>query len=395
MPYFKWVGVDAVGAIKKGKYVAHSAQDLSEQLFNRGIALMYCKKMYTPSLLWPITAQKKAHLFDQKAKLLKAGLLLPHVIKIVAQQSHNPVACDMLFAMSSDVQQGLPFTKIVENNNALCDPITRVMLIAGYESGNLVNAMENVAVYFYKQHIFSKNIRNALAMPLLTLLFFIGITSFIFVLIIPRFIDMFNSFHQELPVLTQYMIYMSEFIRSSAMIYMLIGLIIIGIAIRHYCKTIGKKHWDRCVLKTPFLGVVIWQYHMSQVLRALSLLLKSGVSLVTALAIVSTSVEHELVHQQCVMLHDEVASGQLLSNAMAMSSIFLPEVVVLIHIGEETGTLACALENAALVYSDSLEAQLKRFIFFLQPAMIILLGLLVTMLIFAVYLPILQLSHVL
>jgi len=395
MPYFKWAGVDVLGSKKKGKRVAYSPDDLSEQLFNHGIALLWSKKIYAPSLLWPITARTKADLFDQKSKLLRAGLLLPQVIKIVGQQSHNPVVYDMLFAMSGDIQQGLSFTKMLEKNNTLCDAITKVMLVAGDESGNLINAMENVALYFYKQHIFSKNIRSALAMPFLTLLFFIGITSFIFVFIIPRFIDMFHSFHQDLPLLTRYMINISEFICSFSMMYLVIGIIIVVAGISYYGKTSGKKKWDRFVLKIPFLGVVIWQYHMSQALRALSLLINSGVGLVEALAIVSKSVQHELLHEQCSGLHDDVASGRLLSNAMAMTGIFLPEVVALVHIGEETGSLGPALENASLIYSDMVESQLKRFVFFLQPIMIIVLGLLVTMLIFAVYLPILQLSHVL
>jgi type IV pilus assembly protein PilC len=80
---------------------------------------------------------------------------------------------------------------------------------------------------------------------------------------------------------------------------------------------------------------------------------------------------------------------------MATASIFLPEIVALVHIGEETGTLGQSLENAASVYNDSLGTQLRRFVFFLQPTVIILLGLLVTTLIFAVYLPIMQLSRVL
>ena len=395
MPYFKWTGIDILGAKKKGKQVAYSLDDLSEQLFNHGIALLWAKKIYAPSLLWPINSRAKADLFDRKSKLLRAGLLLPQVIKIVAQQSHNPLVYDMLFAMSSDIQQGLSFTKILEKNNRLCDAITNVMLVAGDESGNLINAMENVALYFHKQHIFSKNIRSALAMPFLTLLFFMGITAFIFVFIIPRFIDMFHSFHQDLPLLTRYMINISEFICSSSMLYVIIGFAFVVAGISYYCKTSGKKKWDRFVLKIPFLGAIIWQYHMSQVLRALSLLINSGVGLVEALAIVSKSVQHELVHEQCLALHDDVASGRLLSNAMAIAGIFLPEVVALVHIGEETGALGPALENASVMYSDMVESHLKRFVFFLQPIMIIVLGLLVTMLIFAVYLPILQLSHVL
>lgn len=395
MPYFKWVGVDIVGAIKRGKRVAYSSQDLSEKLLQRGIALLHDKIVYAPSLLWPIYPKHKGDLFQQKAKLLRAGLLLPKVLEIVAQQSHNPIVHDSLFKVSRDIQHGVSFAKALEKDNTLYDSIAMVMLIAGHESGNIMSAMENVALYFYKQHAFNKSVRSALAMPFLTLLFFVGISLFIFVCIIPRFADMFNSLRQELPPLTRIMIAISDFICSFSAIYVLGGLVIISFFTYYYCKHAGKKVWDAVVARMPFLGLLVWQYHMSQILQAISLLVSSGVTLVTAMQVVADAVDHGVVKSQLIALHDDVVAGQLLSNAMAVSSLFLPEIIALIHIGEETGTLGQALENAALVYNDRLEHQLRRFVFFLQPVVIIVLGLLVTTLIFAVYLPIIQLSYVL
>lgn len=395
MPYFKWVGVDIAGTTKRGKQAAYSSQDLSEKLLRRGIALLHGNIVYAPSFFWPINAKLKGDLFQQKAKLLRAGLLLPKVLEIAAQQSHNPIVYDMLLNVSRDIQHGIPFSKALEKHNKLCDPIVMVMLSAGHESGNVISAVENVALYFYKQHAFNKSVRSALAMPFLTLLFFIGISFFIFVFIIPRFADMFSSLQAELPPLTRSMIKLSDFIRSFAMVYVVSGLGIIFFAVHYYCKNGGKKVLDTVVAQIPFIGAVVWQYHMSQALQALSLLVNSGVTLVTALKVVSDSVDHSMVKSQLIALHDDVASGQLLSNAMAMTAVFLPEIIALMYIGEETGILGQSLERAALVYNDRLDEQLRRFVFFLQPAVIILLGFLVTTLIFAVYLPIMQLSHVL
>ena len=395
MPYFKWVGVDGTGVTKKGKQAAHSSQDLSDQLFRQGVALLGSKAVYTSSLFWPITDKAKGDLFQQKAKLLRAGLLLPHALLIAAQQSHNPIMYDMLFCISRDIQHGVSFSNALEKHTKLCNPMVMVMLTAGHESGNIMSAVENVALYFHKQHAFNKSIRSALAMPLLTLLFFIGISGFIFVFIIPRFADMFSSLQQELPQLTRSMIKVSDFICSSAMVYSVAFLGILVFGIYYYCTTRGKHVWDKIVGTIPFVGGVVWQYHVSQALQALSLLVNSGVTLVAGLAIVSKSVEHYRLKSQLAALHDDVAAGQLLSNAMACSAVFLPEAIALVAIGEETATLGQSLENAAVVYHDQLEDRLRKFVFFLQPIVIIFLGFLVTTLIFAVYLPIMQLSHVL
>ena len=396
MPYFKWIGIDIAGTTKKGKKSACSLEDLSQQLLHQGVALLHSRLCYAPSFFWPINGKIKSDLFKQKAKLLRAGVLLPQVLEVVAQQLNNPIMYDILLSIGHDIQQGISFGKALEKHPALHNPMVVIMLAAGHESGNIINAVENVALYFHKQHAFNKNLRAALAMPFLTLLFFLGISFFIFVFIIPRFADMFSSLQQELPPLTRSMIAISDFMGSLSMVYVIMCIAATIFCMHYYCTIIqGKKKWNAIIDRIPFIGGIMWQYHMCQVLQALALLVASGVPLVAALKIVSESIDHELVKIQLQGLHTDVAAGQLLSNAMAATSWFLPEVIALIYVGEESGTLGHSLESAALVYNDKVEESLRRFVFFLQPFIIILLGLLVTTLIFAVYSPIMQLSHAL
>lgn len=393
MPYFKWVGVDIAGITKKGKKAAYSVQELSAQLLKQGVGLLHAKLVWTPSFLWPISVQMKGDLFKQKAKLLRAGILLPNVLEVLAQQSSHPILCDMLADVGHDIQHGITIEKALGKHDALRDPIVAIMLRAGHASGNIIDAVENVALYFHKQHTFNKNIRSALAMPFLTLLFFIGISTFIFIFIIPRFAEMFHSFDQQLPALTRAMITMSDFISSSAMIY-IVGIValIIFCAYRYFTNAQGRKTWNVFLSHIPFVGNFMWQHHMCQALQALALLVNSGVPLVDALKIVSESVDHEAVKAQLHGLYNDVASGQLLAHAMAATGLFLPEVVALVYVGQESGTMGHSLEGGALVYNDKVEENLRRFVFYLQPAVIILLGLLVMTLIFAIYSPIMQLS---
>jgi type II secretory pathway component PulF len=227
------------------------------------------------------------------------------------------------------------------------------------------------------------------------LLFFIGISCFIFIFIIPRFAEMFQSLHQELPILTRSMISMSTFVRSKEMVWLTVFFVMAIFIVRYYCLTVGKKVWHKFIMQMPFVGELLWQHQLCQVLQALSLLVDSGVTLVAGLKIVGDSIDNDSVKFLLNELHQEVESGQLLSNAMASSSVFLPEVIALIHVGQESGTLGQSLQLAGLIYSDKLEHSMRQLIFFLQPMVIVLLGLLVSTLIFAVYLPIMQLSHVL
>lgn len=395
MPYFKWMGIDIVGKSKKGRHIAFSSEDLSHKLLQQGVALLNVKVVRTPKLLWPLNAKMKSDIFKQAAKLLQAGLLLPKALEVITQQSVHPFIHDALYVLQDDIQKGIAFNKALEKHHILYDPIAIIMLTAGYESGNLVKALENMALYFHKQYVFNNNIRHILAIPLLTLLFFIGISFFIFVFIIPRFADMFSSFQQELPALTRLMVSCSEFLVSVSMLYSALALgAFIFCAYRYFNTSSGRKKWNSIFSHLPFINNIVWSYYISQVLQACALLVSTGVPFVDSLKIVTDSIENEAVQLQLKKVYNEVVAGQLLSNVMASTALFLPEVIALICVGEQTGNLANALENAASIYNDAVEIHLKRFIFILQPTLIILLGLLVTMLIFAVYSPILQLSYV-
>lgn len=396
MPYFKWVGVDIVGTESQGKLAATSVEELSLELFRRGIALVSAKAIWTPSCVWPFDAQMKYQLFKQKAKLLRSGVLLPDVLRAVGHQVENPYIYDVYTVISQDIQRGIGLAVAFQKHSVFDEPLVAVMLAAGEESGSVVSAFEGIALYFYKQHLFVKKIRSIVAVPIITLLFFIGISVFIFICIIPRFADMLLSLQQELPPITRAMMAVSSFLTSYSMVYLMCG---IGIAsffsFRYAATASGKKVLTKMLFHIPGIGKALWCYGVAQGLQSVSLLIERGVPLVDSLQIVSNSLRYDSVKEVFAFLYQQVLEGQLLSDAIASVSLFFPQVVALVSVGQRSGTLGQSLGEAALVYTEALDAFLERFIFLLQPTIIIALGLLVTLLIAAVYSPIMQLSHIL
>jgi type IV pilus assembly protein PilC len=393
VPYFKWIGVTLIGETKKGKLAAHSPHELSERLLLQGIAVLDCKVVYASTVLWSIRSGLKGQIFNRIAQLLSAGIMLPDALTISAQQSCHPVLYDSLFNCAIDIKNGISFASALEKQHQLCDQIATTMLLAGYESGDVTAAFNNVARYYKMQDQFKKEVRSALAMPFITLLFFVGITVFIFVFIMPRFADMFSSLHHDLPFLTRHMVAISIFMRSWSMIGLMVSFGVMLFAVSCYCKTRGKSMVDALCARMPFVGKLIYYHQLGQGLHALSLLVNSGVSLSYALKMVSASVTNSVVKKCLVFLYDEIQLGRLLSHAMFSAAIFLPEVVAVVRVGEESGELGASLDCAAQLYKDVLQQMLGRFVFFLQPIMIIILGLLITALILSVYLPVMELSH--
>jgi type II secretory pathway component PulF len=394
VPYFKWVGVDIVGNIKKGKSAALSSPELSAFLLHHEIAVLRSKPVKTMRWLWPITTQLKADIFTKIIRLLRAGVLLPQALQVIAEQSSHPIVHDIFFSIKSDMNHGVPINKALQKHSCLYDSMVAVMLQAGHESGNILQAMEHVALYFERKHTFHKNMKTTLAMPLLTLLFFLGISLFIFVFIVPRFAEILRSINQQLPPLTKGIVAISEFVCSFSMVYLGVVLAVIVTCLYQYTKTpFGKNFCHRLLYKLPGIGAIAWQYSMCQALQALALLITSGVPLVQSLDVVAQSIDNSVVADELRVVYHTVQEGSLLSKAMLHAGVFLPEVIALVHVGEESGTIGMSLEDAAAVYYALLEHMIKKTVFFLQPLLIVLLGLLVMILIFAVYAPIMQLSY--
>lgn len=393
MPYFKWVGVDIIGQIKKGRLAAHSSDELSERLLQRGVALLRCTSLYTVPFVWKLTLSIKAQVFSSIARLLRAGIMMPDVFVITAQQVNNPFLYDALFNWAMDIKSGESFVATVKKQSQLCDPLVITMLVVGNESGNMMQAVENVVSYYQMRHDFKKGIRASLAMPLLTFVFFIGITLLIFLFIMPRFADMFLSMNSELPPLTRYMIDISSFVSSWSMVQLLLITFVSGVGVYHCCKKKAAYAWDMLCIRMPFIGRVIWYHECGQFLYALSLLINNNVPLLQALEILESSIHNHGVKYYINALYCDVQSGILLSQAMAGLLVFSSDVVALVKVGEESGTLGASLISAADLYRDSAQRLLGRFVFLIQPIVIIILGFLIGMLIFAVYLPIMNLSH--
>lgn len=397
MPYYHWRGVDIAGRVRKGKVAASSLQHLDTKLFKQGIALTVSKQVRPSWFLRSVRLPQKIHLFKQLATLMNAGVLLPEALAIVADQLSHPHLQEIMHQLATSVRNGDALSAAMRNASDVFDPLIIHMMSIGQESGNLAQASEGVAQYLEIRHAFQKRIQSALAMPLVTGVFFIIVAGIIFGAIMPRFVDLFSSMQQEVPALTQSMIAVSAFVRSWRMLG-LIGMVGIMVAtIKRYVQSMrGKPIRDWLSLHLPFVGSVVQNTLVAQQLHAMSVLLARGMPLVQALRITRDVGQNDLFNEQLSLLHDEVAAGSALSTAMASiePALFTPESMAMVRVGEESGSLSTVLEKAALGYHDAVNRQLRVLTLVVQPLCMILLGLLVALLIFAVYIPIINFSQV-
>lgn len=394
MPYFKWTGVDSVGKTKKGYLLAHSPQELDDRLFRKGIALISCKKRYIVMASRIINIQQKGALFAHMAQLLQAGVLLPKALELVAAQSTNLLLHDIVLRVSKDVYDGTSFIVALAQYKKISDPFVMTVLTAGHEAGDLAQAFEHCAFYYKKRSAFEKTIYASLAMPIVTILFFVVASVFIFTAIIPRFADMFASLQHDLPIITQRMIYVSSCMRSRFMLSIFLCAMTCAYCVYYWFRKKRKKWLDTCIAAMPFFGKLIRYYHLQQILRALSLLTYGGATITKSFALVVKLESNYCIQERLKRMEYAISSGVLMSDAMAESGMFFSDIIAIIHIGQESGSVGQSFEYAADIYQNKIDEMLRKMTIFIQPTIVIVLGFLITLLIFAVYLPIIELSRV-
>ncbi len=397
MPYFKWRGVDITGTIRSGKLAARSLKHLDTLLFKRGISLLTGSPAY---LFWfsrSISLPVKISWLRQLTVLVESGILLPDALTIVADQLTHPVLQDTAHTVAESVRRGVPFYNAMRQHKKIVDPIVIQLVQVGQESGNLIEALQAAVLYLEMENNFYTKLRSALLMPFIASVFLLSVALVIFGVIVPRFVDIFASLQQNVPPLTQFMMRTSLFIRSWGFFLVVITIIIVCLLIKKYfTTTTGKKIRDRLLLTLPFIGTIIKQQLVAYALQSLALFEKSGVSLVGALQIVAQSTDNSIFQKQLDYLVIEIAGGSSLSEAMRNipQSFFTDEIIAMVHIGQESGNISTLLEKAADIYHEKVSRQLYLFSIFLQPFLIIMLGLFVSMLIFSVYVPMINLARV-
>lgn len=213
---------------------------------------------------------------------------------------------------------------------------------------------------------------------------FLGMTIFL----IPTFSSVFDQLGAELPLFTQMMLNLSEFLRSWKALILLGGLV--GFAfwvVATYKTPIGRRQIDGLMLKLPLFGELLVKTASAQFCRTLSSLSKAGVPILLSLEIVRETATNSVISDAIISCKNEVSEGMPLSAALRLKNVFPEMCVNMLAIGEETGEMDAMLSKVADFYEDEVTTMVKAMTSMLEPAMIVLVGIIVGSVLLAMYLP--------
>ena len=395
MPYYKWHGVNIHAKNCSGKLFARNVKELEQLLMKQDIALVKIKESKV-DIPWPIFKKDILELFRQLAVLLESKILLPQALTIIKDQGINLRVQKKLEQVILDVKQGKSLSQSLEKQGLEYNSIAAHMISIGEKTGCLSNALHALIEYLDMTQVFNKKIKQALMMPAITFIAFLGIGLGVLIGIVPRFVLMFQSMGKSLPLITQKVVAISNAVQQPKMFLMAICLIVGLLSVLFLFRYKVKPIKDALLLSVPLIGTVILYSNLFHWLHALSLLIKNKVPLVPALQIAHPLVSNFSLYKSLQMVTDKVSSGLDLPHALLQvpKQPFLPEILAILQVGHESGTFDVILERCAKIYYQKVVDKLQFCTFIVQPLLLVILGLLVGFLVFALYMPIFTIAEV-
>lgn len=395
MPYFQWQGISLQGQIKRGKLFAQSAAELDALLLKREIALLKSREISYGFFEPSIKPADIIHFLRAVSTLLKAGLLLPDVLLMVSEQIKHPRFQGIVYTLAVDVHKGIPLSQAMSNYPQLFDELVVHMAHVGQETGSLDSAFIMACEQMEILQGFRKKLHSAALMPSITFIFFLLMALIIFMVIIPHFADIFKAMNQELPAVSRYALRMSEMATlKNVAVLLIVCVVVLASARLFFARASARRSLDRMLLKLPYIGIIIQQSSLIYFLRSAAMLVDGGVPLVSALNGACKPIKNSEMREHCRNLAEMVEAGSSLSESLMHDELFDQELRALVKVGEESGQLGAMLSKAAQGYQDKVSHSLFLCTTLFQPLCMIIMGLLITGLIFAVYLPIFSLAHV-
>ncbi|WP_165855411.1 type II secretion system F family protein [Marinobacter sp. JSM 1782161] len=392
-----WEGKDRKGNKTKGEVAGVNQALVKAQLRKQGIMPDKVKKKPKPLFggSKKITPFDIAMLTRQMATMMKAGVPLVQSFDIVADGMENKGLQDLVINLRNDVASGTSFAGALRRHPRHFDDLYCNLVDSGEKAGALEQMLDRIATYLEKTEILKKKVKKAMTYPIAVIVVAIVVTAILLVKVVPQFESLFQGFGADLPVFTQFIIEISEWMQAWWFIVLLgiVGTIFAFKEAKHRSAKFSDLV-DKYVLKLPIIGEILDKSAVAKFGRVLSTTFASGVPLVDALDSVSGATGNAIYRDAVTKIKEEVSSGTQLQAAMRSAGVFPVMAVQLTAIGEESGNLDSMLEKVADHYESVVDDMVDNLTALMEPMIMAVLGVLVGGLIIGMYLPIFQMGQV-
>jgi type IV pilus assembly protein PilC len=336
-----------------------------------------------------------AVLTRQIATLVEAGLPLLRGLRILEQQEEHPTLKRVLGEVGTTIEGGSLLSEALAQHPKVFNRLYVNMVRAGEVSGGLDTALRRLAEFMEKAQKIKGKVKSAMFYPVSVLVVATAILGVMLVFVIPRFKAVFAGLtgSATMPAFTTFVMNLSELVRHHCL-GMLLVLAAAGITFALGVRTkFGRLAFDRLKLRLPVVGPLFRKVAISRFARTLGTLLTSGVPVLQALTIVRETAGNVAVGNLIGKVHDHVKEGENMTTTLRTSGVFPPMVVGMVDIGEQTGALPDLLMKIADGYDDEVDNAVSAITSLIEPVMIVFLAVVVGSIVFAMFMPILDIIN--
>lgn len=393
---YQYVACGESGDIVKGKISATSEDAIAEMLAYAGYRLINLRP-YVPFLslgkltaqLFPVKETDVIMLYRQLALLLESGVNIVTSLELLQEQITHRTLKKVVHDVVNDLRNGEQLSTAMSRHPDIFNTMACRTLSIGEQTGGIETMLKQVADYLEKELTTRKGIKGALMYPIIASIVTVIVVGVLMFFVLPAFADLYGSLGAELPALTRIMIGFSMLLRSYALHIFLGGFIIVGLSMIYFKTADGKYKWDKIVLRIPLLGRVKHLNEIARFCRSTSLLYTAGLPLTEIMPLVIQGCNNRVMAQSLYNVQTDMLKGEGLARPMAKDSIFLPMMVQMVKVGEETGTLDASLMAVAQNYETEAQDKTKSLIAMIQPIMTVaiagIVGLIAVSMVSAMY----------
>jgi len=322
--------------------------------------------------------------------MIAAGLPLMQCLRILGEQTASKTFKKIIGEMISDVESGSTLADAMKKHKNAFTELYVNMVRAGEEGGALETILGRLATYMEKTENLNRKIKGAMVYPTVIGITTIVAMSVMLIFVIPIFAEMFSSFGGTLPLPTQIVMGISDFLRKY-ILFLIIAIIVIIVATKSYQKTPqGRVFFDKTALVIPIFGDLQKKQTVARFTRTLATLLSSGVNIISALETTAKTSGNAIVEAAILKARTAIQEGESISLPLSKEKVFPAMVVQMIRIGEETGGLEAMLIKVADFYDEEVDAAVETLMSALEPLIMIVLAVGIGGMLVAMYLPMFQ-----
>jgi type IV pilus assembly protein PilC len=394
---YAYVGKGPDGKEEKGEITAGTKDEAQRDLQNQGIIVSKIGPKEKKGFFGP----KKGGKVDDKdivvftrqfSTMIDAGLPLVQALDILASQAENPSLRKVLAVIKNDVESGATFADALKKHPDTFTSLYANMVAAGETGGILDTILQRLAGYIEKSMKLKKQIKAAMVYPITISSVAMIVVGVILVFVVPVFQDMFASLGGQLPLPTQIIVVVSNFLKGGGAVLLIGGIFAFKFAMKKIRKTEkGLFITDNLALKIPIVGDLIRKVSVSKFTRTMGTLTSSGVPILEGLDITARTSGNKVIEKAILQVRAAVSEGKTLAEPLQKSGAFPDMVTHMIAVGEQTGALDIMMSKIADFYDDEVDNAVAGMTAAMEPIMMVFLGVTVGFIVIAMYLPIFKL----